>query len=310
MNKNRENMPSGNHQKILEESSWPVAVFAHNESKNIIACLESLKKASDTHPIDIYVLENGSTDNTAALVREYQRDNPNVHLVDIAIADKCNAWNCFVYECGIEGEIVFFIDGDCTASARSFQFMREALTEGVLAVAALPGSGRNREDNVQRINAYKEFWGCLYALSNDFLTRFRADNLRLVRGLIGDDGHLNFLVKTDFDSKDVWNNANVAIAENAFFYFKSFSYCSLNDIVRYYKRKMNYSLRSLQAQIMRKFIRTYGIKTIPGNMNEIYQKVDLPSFRIKFNSDIIIDYLAYKKLKNAYKTIKENSAQK
>src|SRR5512141_1725056 len=108
--------------------SWLVAVFAHNEACNIIACLDSLQAATN-HPFECFVLANACTDRTEALVREYGANHPNVHIESIALGDKANAWNVFVHEIAPAGAAqVFFIDGDVRATSGSLDAMAQALS--------------------------------------------------------------------------------------------------------------------------------------------------------------------------------------
>ena len=123
---------------------WPVAVFAHNEARNIIACLDSLQAAA-SHPLECHVLAIACSDRTEALVREYSATHPNVRLRSIALGDKANAWNVFVHEAAPHGAShYFFIDGDVRATAGALDIMAHTLTRHPQAngVSALPQSGR------------------------------------------------------------------------------------------------------------------------------------------------------------------------
>jgi hypothetical protein len=54
-----------------EKQLWLVAVFAHNEELQIVACLESIAKASTTHLVHAYILANGCNDRTETIVRDF-----------------------------------------------------------------------------------------------------------------------------------------------------------------------------------------------------------------------------------------------
>src|SRR6516162_3667694 len=95
---------------------WCVMVLAHNEERRIKACLDSVFHGEPGHGVDVYVMANGCTDRTEQLVRDYRSHHPTVHLVSIAMGDKCNAWNVFVHEtipkmCPGKS-IYYFMDGD------------------------------------------------------------------------------------------------------------------------------------------------------------------------------------------------------
>lgn len=103
-----------------DRSSRPtvsVIVSARNEGKRIRICLSSL--VSLTYPrelLQIICIDDRSTDDTAAIVREFARDHPHIHLVEGRpptdhLRGKANA-----LALGIEhatGEILLFTDADC-----------------------------------------------------------------------------------------------------------------------------------------------------------------------------------------------------
>src|SRR6478609_1803370 len=128
---------------------WPVMVLAHNEERHIAACLDSVFAADPGYKFDVYVMANGCTDRTEDIVRGYSRLRPEVHLVSIAMGDKCNAWNVFIHETvpmHCPGRAAyFFMDGDARAVPRSFSAMHGALEANAYAHAAsaVPASGRN-----------------------------------------------------------------------------------------------------------------------------------------------------------------------
>lgn len=58
-----------------------LAVPVLNEEAYIAACLTSLLEQSDTHRLEILVLDGGSTDRTAEIVRGLQAKHPEIRLV-------------------------------------------------------------------------------------------------------------------------------------------------------------------------------------------------------------------------------------
>lgn len=128
---------------------WPVMVLAHNEERHIRACLDSIFGADTGAPFEVYVMANGCSAGTEDIVREYGTANGHVHLVSIALGDKCNAWNVFVHETVAQEcpgqEIYFFMDGDVRAVPGSFSAMEKVLRGAPVAraVVAPPASGRS-----------------------------------------------------------------------------------------------------------------------------------------------------------------------
>jgi glycosyltransferase involved in cell wall biosynthesis len=82
-----------------------VIVAAYNEERHIAQCIESLLQQS-YRPIEIIVVDDGSTDRTAQVAREFQ----SVRLISQEHLGKATAINCAAAEA--RGEIIFFLDGD------------------------------------------------------------------------------------------------------------------------------------------------------------------------------------------------------
>lgn len=99
----------------------PIAILAHNEEKVIRRAIESAIK-QDPPPlfkIKIIVAANGCTDDTEAIVREYEKEYPGlVEMLSLRKKGKAAAINCF-REVLMKNEtkeklrLVFFIDADC-----------------------------------------------------------------------------------------------------------------------------------------------------------------------------------------------------
>ena len=107
-----------------------MAVFAHNEGRFILECLESLQNnRSDSVEIQLIVLANGCSDNTEQVVHDFGHRVPNVELVPIALGDKSNAWNVYIMERTIEAEVHFFIDGDTRACSNALKHLYQGLLD-------------------------------------------------------------------------------------------------------------------------------------------------------------------------------------
>lgn len=65
-----------------------IAIAARNESKNILACLESIVKQDyPAHLIQIIVVDDASEDQTAGLVEGYLSENPGINLNILRLKD-------------------------------------------------------------------------------------------------------------------------------------------------------------------------------------------------------------------------------
>jgi hypothetical protein len=253
----------------------PVAIFAHNEARNIFRCLQSFTGGAPGLDLRFYVLCNGNSDRTNTIVAEYAKLDPRVSLVDIALGDKCNAWNVYVYEIAPDADVHIFMDGDCELAADAIPRMLETLRRctQASAVSALPLSGRSVQQSRRDTIEQHGVAGCLYALSRSFIERVRAQAIRLPVGFVGDDSLLGSLAAWDLDPKGDWDAKNrVAVCEDAGFRFDSISYWSLDDLVRQLRRMVRYSRRRYEMQMVNDILRSEGIAGLPRDTSELYRR--------------------------------------
>lgn len=250
-----------------------VVVFAHNESRRIVACLEALRLSPLLPDTTCYVLANGCTDDTVACVIEYAQTAPWVKVIDLEIGDKANAWNYFVHEIAPDAEIYFFTDGDCQVEKGALQELEAYLLKDrhINAVSGVP-SLRNVSLGIFRREIVAEggFAGNLYALSQDFVARLRAQRVRLPQGLIGDDSLIGALALWNLDPSTRWNHDLVRIVPSATFQYESIIRASFHDPMFYIRRLRRYSLRYFQNQLIKSRIKQSGLSILPYHVNTLY----------------------------------------
>lgn len=276
-----------------------IAIFAHNEEKNIIACLQSVKKIMK--PDDkCFVLNNGSTDKTGLIVEDFSKSNTFCNLVTIDMGDKSNAWNFFVHELGIQAEIFYFIDGDCEVRGDSLNSLEECikLNPDANVAAAIP----LEECSVKiRETMLKEggLAGALYAIPRHFVERLRASNVRLPIGYIGDDSLIGALAYWDLEPRGTWDIKKIIVCKDAEYFYRRLSVFSVADMRLYYRRKIRYSLRHFQIQLLKKSLKDIGLAAIPDTVNGIYAK-NSSELQLKWRGlDTLFDYLALRIIKNS-----------
>lgn len=253
---------------------WPVAVFAHNEARNIVACLDSLQAAA-SHPITCHVLANACSDRTEALVREYGADHPNVHLVSITLGDKANAWNVFVHQVAPIGSLLyFFIDGDVRAMPGSLDAMAQVLAQHPHAngVSALPQSGRGIAAFQRDMLRNNGVAGGLYGLRGSFVERIRTQAINFPIGTIGEDALIGAMLKWDLRGDTRWDNSRVVVAENAGFEFDSVSPWLSREWKKYFRRRVRYSVRGYQNKMLGRAIQPNGFESLPPHMRDLYPR--------------------------------------
>lgn len=87
-----------------------VCVLAHNEEKHISETVRTIVDGCATLSAEVKVYANGCSDATAAIVRDLSRTIPNLHLRELSMASKPNAWNTAFSE--NSHDILVFSDGD------------------------------------------------------------------------------------------------------------------------------------------------------------------------------------------------------
>jgi glycosyltransferase involved in cell wall biosynthesis len=281
--------------------AWPVAVFAHNEARNIIACLDSLQAAA-RHPIECYVLANACSDRTEDLVRDYAARHPNVHLVSITLGDKSNAWNVFVHETApSEASHYFFIDGDVRATANALDIMARVLEQHPQAngVSALPQSGRGVAAFQRDMLKDNGVAGNLYGLRGTFVERIRAQAIHMPIGTIGEDALMGAMLKWDLRGDTRWDNSKVVVAQEAGFEFDSVSPWLPREWKKYFRRRVRYSVRGYQNKMLGRAIQPGGFEALPRQVRDLYpQYPDV--LRLEWRGlNTLFDWLAMREIKAA-----------
>lgn len=255
-------------------TAWPVAVFAYNEEKRIIACLETLASAAPGRALTIFVLANGCTDRTEDIVRRYARQRRDLTLVSIALGDKAHAWNHYVHELAPDREIHFFIDGDVEACPEALLRLHTALEQHphAQAAAALPASGRSRETTQRHMLAERGLAGNLYALRGDFVSRLRARRARLPVGFIWEDGLVGALVKWNLEPKGRWDDDHVVPCPNAMFRFRSLSWSRPTDWRTYWRRRVRYAIGRYQNRMLGPLLKREGLEGMPADILQLYAR--------------------------------------
>ncbi|WP_324780165.1 glycosyltransferase [Thiobacillus sedimenti] len=280
---------------------WPVAVFAHNEARNIIACLDSLQAAA-SRPLACHVLANACTDRTEALVREYAADHPDVRLVSIALGDKANAWNVFVHEVVAHADTpCFFIDGDVRATPGALDAMARALAQHPQAngVSALPRSGRGVKAFQRDMLRDSGVAGNLYGLRAGFVERIRAQAIKMPIGTIGEDALMGAMLKWDLRGDSRWDNARVVVAREAGFEFDSVSPWLPREWKKYFRRRVRYSVRGYQNKMLGRAIQPAGFAALPHHVRELYPRYP-EVLRLEWRGlNTLFDWLALHEIRTA-----------
>jgi len=115
----------------VEFPKYSIIIPAYNESARIPATLESVVAAVRLHqwPAEVIVVNDGSTDSTAQLVRNFSLHAPEVRLLE----NPGNRGKGYSVRAGIlnaKGDIVMFTDADLSAPMNEADRLFAALSNG------------------------------------------------------------------------------------------------------------------------------------------------------------------------------------
>jgi glycosyltransferase involved in cell wall biosynthesis len=111
-----------------------VIIPAHNESSVIARTLQAMTDGAEPGELDVVVVCNGCTDDTAAVARRFV---PSVRVIETDIASKTHALN--LGDEAAQGFPRIYADADVVISAETIRILARRLEQGdVLAVAPTP----------------------------------------------------------------------------------------------------------------------------------------------------------------------------
>lgn len=248
-------------------------MFAYNESKNIQSSIQSVLKNADNQLIKFTVLVNGSTDSTAKIVKQLISDGTSkkLTLVELAIGDKCNAWNTYVHSLAVECEMHFFLDADVKFTSQAFPKMYSTLIRDVNAnaIAGLPFSGRNIKQYEMMVKNYNCLFGNCYGLKHNFIQLIRKKHFRLPIGLGWIDSAITKVVNRDIEDIPNSKIGKVIYHQKCGYTFKSLSPFSISDIKLYMNRITRYRLGKMQE----KYLEKISFLDWPYSLYDINQRV-------------------------------------
>ncbi len=126
-------------------TKFSIIIPARNESANIEKCLKSV--IANQYPKNLYeiiVVDDYSTDNTAGIVRQFQKQNTNLHLIQLEkmLKEKqLNSYKKKAIEIAIlqsAGEYVVTTDADCIIPEKWLFFIDKFITERQAVFIAAP----------------------------------------------------------------------------------------------------------------------------------------------------------------------------
>lgn len=129
-----------------------IVIPAHNESAVIGRCLSALLDGADPSGLEIVVVCNGCTDDTAAVARSF---GPCVRTIETEVPSKSNALN--LGDAAATGFPRVYLDADVVLPRTSLRRVVEELEAG-RALAAAPRMAVDLSDRPLRVRAFYDVW--------------------------------------------------------------------------------------------------------------------------------------------------------
>ena len=149
----------------MQRPSISIVIPAYNESSRISKALGEVLRVVRERAwhAEVLVVDDGSTDRTAAIVAEFAQLNPEVRLLN----NRENRGKGFSVRHGVlnaVGEIVMFTDADLSAPMEEADRLVDALRQGADIAIGSRWLERNRQTHKQPL--YRQFFGrCFNAIT-------------------------------------------------------------------------------------------------------------------------------------------------
>lgn len=251
---------------------YSVVTFAYNEEKTIGNTIASILANCDQRLAKLTIVANGCTDKTVDVARQSVKDSRvSCTVIELALGDKCNAWNEYIYHHLPTAAVHFFVDSDVTFTEKAFPLLFDKLlaSPDKNAVTGLPQTGRNIKQYIELATQYSCLFGNLYGLTNEFTQRLIEQKIHLPIGLSWIDAQITKLVNDNLEFKKDDYQQRVTFLEGVGYQFESLKPWQLADIQLYINRICRYKTGQLQEP----YLDAMPFVEWPGTMNEINRKI-------------------------------------
>ncbi len=143
-----------------------ILIPAHNEAGYLPACLQAVLASDPAQgPVEVIVIANGCTDNTAAIAQGFEEQTLlkgwRLKVLDLTEGGKLNAWNAG--EAAAEGDVLIYLDADVNVSPPLVGQIAKALAVDAPRYASGRPNVTVQDDALTR--HYTRFW-----LTTPFMT--------------------------------------------------------------------------------------------------------------------------------------------
>lgn len=255
----------------MKFKTYAIVMFAYNEEKNIQNSVNSVFLNVDSQLENLVVIANGCTDKTVIKLNELTKKHEKLKVVELAIGDKCNAWNEYIHNIANNCDVHFFLDADVQFTKQVFPklFKKLIATPQAHAVAGLPFSGRNKKYYRGLVIERGCIFGNCYGVKNEFLELVKKNDFRLPKGLCWIDSAITKAVNGDLKYQDRNIAGRVTYDEECGYEFTSLNPFKKDDRELYFSRIARYFSGKLQE----KYLEKLSFNNWPLDLNYINQNI-------------------------------------
>lgn len=204
-----------------QQTFFSVVIPARNEEENITACILSvLKNNYPPHLFEIIIADDFSTDNTAAIVQQLQKEHANIRLIQMKdeISAQLNSYKKKAIEIAIgasAGEWIVTTDADCIVPENWLMLFDNIIQQKSCVFVAAPVS---------------------YINTGSFLSVFQCLDFLTLQGITAASVSANY--------HSMCNGANIAYSKKVFYEVNGFkgvdNIASGDDMLLMHKIKERY----------------------------------------------------------------------
>ncbi|MEP7238623.1 MAG: glycosyltransferase [Ferruginibacter sp.] len=224
-----------------------IIIPARNEEENIADCLDSI--CNQSYPKDLFevlVVDDHSTDNTAAIIKQYESKNVKLISLKDFVSDELNSYKKKAIEVAIAqstGELIVTTDADCFAKENWLQTMAAFYEEYDPAFIAAP---------------------VVIDCSNKFIEFFQGLDFMTLQGITGASVHKKI--------HSMCNGANMAYTKKAFEEVSGFTgidnIASGDDMLLMHKIYKRYADKVMFLKSKEAIVYTAPVNSIPEFFNQ------------------------------------------
>ena len=206
-----------------------IIIPAYNCEKTIMKTINSII-SQDYNNIEIIVVNDGSTDNTPSIVKEIEKNNQNIKLINKNNGGVSSAKNIGIEEAN--GKYLIFIDSDDEIEEK---FISKLIKKAQYSESVLVGSAYKK---IYSNGKFEEIKNNNYDSTKDFI-------LDLIKGNI--DGYTWRYVFEKNLLKNIRFNENISYMEDTLFLIEYIKNNDISNII--FENEVNYLYYQVQGSI-------------------------------------------------------------